>query len=140
MLILGSLGIILSATIAANAPAASQALVGIQTSPEKTAVTTFTIPAGQTWIISDVYILVSAGAGTPTVVDPQLKFVKNQVDVMGQTVNLSAMLVSNNSRPVFQPKLGFEPQSQLEIYYITTVLNGTASSTISAFANVDRRY
>ena len=137
---MGSVALNLTATIAISAPAASQGMVSIQTSPEKTAVTTFQIPTGQTWIINDLYILVAAGAGTPTVIDPQLKFVKNQVTVMGQTVNLSAQLLSNNSRPVFAPKQAYEPFAQLEIYYITSVVNGTLASTISAYANVDRRY
>lgn len=134
---MGSGILTLTSTVAASAAVNTTQLVNIATSPEVSTVTTLTIPSGQTWIITDLYILASGDAGTS---DPQFRFVKNQTGIVGQTNNLSALLVSNNSRPKLEPKLGFEGTSQLQVYLITTVANDAAADSIKAFAPVDKRY
>ena len=127
----------ISATVAASAVINTQQVATIQTSPEITGVTTLVIPTGQTWVIIDLYILASAGAGTS---DPQFRFIKNQVTNVGQSAPLSALIVTNNGRPILSPKLGFESQSQLQIYLITTVANDATADDIVAYAPIDKRY
>lgn len=134
---MGSGVLALTVTIIVNATVNTIQLVSISTSPEVASVTTFNIPSSQTWIILDTYILSSGAAGTS---DPELRYVKNQVNTVGQTAPLSALLVTNNSRPSFEPKLGFEGQSQLQIYSITTVANDSVADAITAYAPVDKRF
>lgn len=126
----------MTTTIAANAAANTTQLVDLQTSPEVGKVQTIQIPSKQTWLMLDLFILVSADAGTS---DPQLRIVKDQNKVLYQSPNLSTLLVSNNSRPKFEPKLGFEENSQFQVYAITTVANDATADNIKAFAIVDRR-
>lgn len=135
-LTLGSGVLSLTATVVANAVVNTQALVSIATSPEVSTVTTLTVPAGQTWVINDLYIIASADYGTS---NPVFRFVKNQTNIVGQTPPLSALLVTNNSRPILTPKLGFEGTSQLQVYYITTVLNDATADSIIAYAPLDKR-
>lgn len=134
---MGSGSLLITSTVAANAPANTTQLMDLKTSPEIASVTTLQIPQGQTWIIDDLFILASADAGTS---DPQLRFVKNQNIVVGQTPNISAMLVSNPSRPQLRPKLGFESASQLQVYLITTVANDANADAIKVIATLDKRY
>lgn len=133
---MGSGMLTLTSTVAAAAPVNTQQMMNIQTSPEKAAVQTQVIPSGQTWIILDLYILVAANFGTS---DPQIRFVKNQLNIVAQTGQMSSLLVTNPSRPILSPKLGFEGQSQLEIYIITTVLNDATADAIFALAPIDKR-
>lgn len=128
--------ITLTATVAASAVVNTQALMSIATSPEVATVTTLNIPSRQTWVITDLYILTAANGGTS---NPQLRFVKNQTNIVGQSAPLSALLVSNNSRPILNPKLGFEENSQMQVYYITTVANDTVADSLIAYAPVDKR-
>lgn len=133
---MGSGTLTLTATVIASAVVNTIALVNIATSPEVATVTNLIIPEGQTWIIDDLYVLSTAAAGTS---DPQFRFIKNQVTQVGQEAPLSALLVSNNSRPKLSPALGFEGGSQLQIFYITTVVNDATADSIVAFASVDKR-
>lgn len=134
---MGSGILTLTVTVAASAAVNTIQLVNIGTSPEVATVTTLVIPQTQTWIITDVYILTAGAAGTS---DPQLRFVKNQVNTVGQIAPLSALLVTANSRPQLNPKLGFEGNSQLQIYSITTVVNDATADSITAYAPVDKRF
>lgn len=133
---MGSGALTLTATVIANAVVNTQALMSIATSPEVSTVTTLTIPSGQTWIVTDLYILASASAGTS---DPVLRFVKNQTNIVGQTTPLSALLVTNNSRPILTPKLGFEGTSQMQVYFITTIVNDATADSLVAYAPLDKR-
>ena len=133
---MGSGSLTLTTAIAANAVIATIQLFDIATSPEVATEQTFTIPSGQTWIIDDLYILVTTDAGTS---NPEIRFVKNQVLTLGQTNPIGAYLVSNSSRPKLSPALGFEGQTQMQIYAITSVLNNATVDDILIYGNVDKR-
>jgi hypothetical protein len=129
-------GIVLtcSAAFAAAAPVATVISGTMQTSPTVTAVTELQVPLTENWIATDMYILAAAGAGTPTVINPVISLDKNRGRQLVQTVPLSAMLITNNTRPRFSPNpIGFEGGSIIRTFATSTVLNGGAISTATYF-------
>ena len=129
-------GIVLtcSAAFAAAAPVATVISGTMQTSPTVTAVTEVQVPLTENWIATDMYILAAAGAGTPTVINPVISLDKNRGRQLVQTVPLSAMLITNNTRPRFSPNpIGFEGGSIIRTFATSTVLNGGAISTATYF-------
>jgi len=129
-------GIVLtcSAAFAANAPVATVISGTMQTSPTVTAVTELQVPLTENWIATDMYILAATGAGTPTVINPVISLDKNRGRQLVQTVPLSAMLITNNTRPRFSPNpIGFEGGSIIRTFATSTVLNAGAISTATYF-------
>ena len=132
-------GIVLtcSAAFAAAAPVATVISATMQTSPTVTAVTELQVPLTENWIATDVYILATAGAGTPTVIDPVVSMDKNRGRQLVQTPPLSSMLITNNTRPRFSPQpIGFEGGSIIRMFATSTVLNGGAISTATYYVAI----
>ena len=129
-------GIVLTCTaaFAIAAPVATVISGTMQTSPTVTAVTELQVPLTENWIATDMYILVAAGAGTPTVINPVVSLDKNRGRQLVQTPPLSSMLITNNTRPRFSPQpIGFEGGSIIRTFATSTVLNGGAISTATYF-------
>ena len=132
-------GIVLtcSAAFAAAAPVATVISATMQTSPTVTAVTELQVPLTENWIATDVYILATAGAGTPTVIDPVVSMDKNRGRQLVQTPPLSSMLITNNTRPRFSPQpIGFEGGSIIRMFATSTVLNAGAISTATYYVAI----
>jgi hypothetical protein len=122
---------------AANAPVATVQAATMQTSPVVAAVNELQVPLTENWIATDVYILVAAGAGTPTVINPVISCDKNRGRQLVQTPPLSSMLITNNTRPRFSPQpIGFEGGSIIRMFGTSTVLNGGAISTANFFVAI----
>ena len=129
-------GIVLTCTaaFAIAAPVATVISGTMQTSPTVNAVTELQVPLTENWIATDMYILVAAGAGTPTVINPVVSLDKNRGRQLVQTPPLSSMLITNNTRPRFSPQpIGFEGGSIIRTFATSTVLNGGAISTATYF-------
>lgn len=132
-------GIVLACTaaFAANAPIATVISASMQTSPLVTAVTELQVPLTENWVLSDMYVLSAAGAGTPTVIDPVITLDKNRGRQLVESPPLSAMLITSNTRPRFSPNpIGFEGGSIIRSFAISRVLNGGAISTATYFIAV----
>ena len=122
---------------AANAPVATVQAATMQTSPVVAAVNELQVPLTENWIATDVYILVAAGAGTPTVINPVISCDKNRGRQLVQTPPLSSMLITNNTRPRFSPQpIGFEGGSIIRMFGTSTVVNGGAISTANFFVAI----
>jgi len=122
---------------AANAPVATVQAATMQTSPVVAAVNELQVPLTENWIATDVYILVAAGGGTPTVINPVISMDKNRGRQLVQTPPLSSMLITNNTRPRFSPQpIGFEGGSIVRMFGTSTVVNGGAISTANFFVAI----
>ena len=87
------------------------------------------IPATQTWLIYDVFTRSSSDVS----VDGQLVFIKNNVKVLFRTPPLSALIVTNPSRPAIVPML-FGPNDRLNLQLVTIAANSSSSAvTDTAF-------
>jgi hypothetical protein len=129
-------GIVLTCTaaFAIAAPVATVISGTMQTSPTVNAVTELQVPLTENWIATDMYILVAAGAGTPTAINPVVSLDKNRGRQLVQSPPLSSMLITNNTRPRFSPQpIGFEGGSIIRTFATSTVLNGGAISTATYF-------
>ena len=122
---------------AAAAPVATVQAATLQTSPVVAAVNELQVPLTENWIATDVYILVAAGGGTPTVINPVITMDKNRGRQLVQTPPLSSMLITNNTRPRFSPQpIGFEGGSIVRMFGTSTVVNGGAISTANFFVAI----
>lgn len=123
-----------TATILAADAAGTIDVVSMQTDPTVNAVTELFVPVTENWVFTDAYILAAADAGTG---DPQVRFDKNRGRSMGSTPPLSALLVSNNTRPRFLPSsIGFEAGSIVRMFTSSTILNDATNDTIKFFVAV----
>lgn len=123
-----------SATIAANDAAGTIDVVSMQTDPTVNAVTELFVPVTENWVFTDAYILAAADAGTSS---PSCRFDKNRGRSMGTTPPLSALLVSNNTRPRFLPSsIGFEAGSIVRMFTATTIANDGTADAIKFFVAV----
>jgi len=123
------LPLICTGTIQNASPVGTVAVINMRRSGLFATQTEITIPNSQSWQIYDVYILASAGAGTS---DPTIQILKNNDREMVMTPNLSAMLVSNNSRPQFgKMDIRYNPTDILSMLAISTVLNDTADDNLA---------
>ena len=131
-------GLVLNCTaaFAANAPVATVISCGMQTSPTVLAVTELQVPLTENWIATDVYVLAAPvlatpSFGFPTAVNPLVSFDKNRGRQLVQCPPLSAMLITNNTRPRFSPQpIGFEGGSIIRMFATSTVLNAGAISNV----------
>jgi len=89
----------------------------------------FVIPSSETWFITDIYVRTSPS------IDVILRIKKNR-DYKLETPPVSALLVSNPSRPQL-PVLMFEPNSQLSIEAVNLAAGGTSATTVDVFATVE---
>jgi len=108
----------------------------IQIDPNMTAQSEIFVPTTENWVITDCYILAALG-GTGTT-DPMIEFIKDRGISMGITTPLSALLISNNTRPRFLPApIGYEAGSILTIQAITTTDNNATADDTNFYVAVD---
>ena len=123
----------ISIEVQASIPGSASALTVVNAQildpTSNTFVTLEVIPATQRWYIYDVYIRSSSDVA----VDGQLVFIKNNVKVLFRTPPLSALIVTNPSRPAI-PVMEFGPNDRLNIQLVTLAANSSTSSvTDTAF-------
>ena len=87
------------------------------------------IPSSETWFITDIYV-----KSTPSI-DVILRIKKNR-DYKLETPPVSALLVSNPSRPML-PVLMFEPNSQLSVEAVNLSAGGSSATTVEVYATVE---
>lgn len=127
--------LICSGTVGASATTPTIKQITIKTSPTDSGNTEVFVPITENWVITDMYIISSAGAGTS---DPIIKFIKDRGVTMGSTVPLSTELITNNTRPRFLPTpIGFEAGTILSMEATTTIDNDTAVDNLKFFVSVD---
>jgi len=123
-----------TATILASDAAGTIDVVSMATDPTVNAVTELFVPVTENWVFTDAYILAAADAGTSS---PQVRFDKNRGRSMGTTPPLSALLVSNNTRPRFLPSsIGFEAGSIVRMFSNTSIANDGTADAIKFFVAV----
>ena len=123
-----------TASIAAADPAGTIDVVNMQTDSTVSPVTELFVPVTENWVFTDCYILAAADAGTSS---PSIRFDKNRGRSMGTTPPLSALLVSNNTRPRFLPSsIGFEAGSIVRMFTATTIANDGTADAIKFFVAV----
>ena len=127
-------------TLECTSAPASLAAVGtidtvtIKTDPTVSGVTELQVPLTEAWVLTDCYVLATAGYG---VTQPMVNFDKNRGRSMGTTPSLAAMLVPSNTRPRFSPSpIGFEGGSIMRMFTITTVVNTTPVDSITFYVAV----
>ena len=82
-----------------------------------------------------MYIISSADSGTS---DPQIEFIQNRGISKGTSTGISALLVSNNTRPRFLPRpIGFAGGDILSMQAITAIDNDATVDNIKFFVAVD---
>ena len=122
--------------IAASLTAPQTNQCTIQIDPNMTAQSEIFVPTTENWVITDCYILAALG-GTGTT-DPMIEFIKDRGISMGITTPLSALLISNNTRPRFLPApIGYEAGSILTIQAITTTDNNATADDTNLYVAVD---
>jgi hypothetical protein len=123
-----------TATVAASDAAGTIDVVNMQTDSTVAAVTELFVPVTENWVFTDAYILAAADAGTSS---PSIRFDKNRGRSMGTTPPLSALLVSNNTRPRFLPSsIGFEAGSIVRMFSNTSIANDATIDAIKFFVAV----
>jgi hypothetical protein len=123
-------------TVAINLVAPITRQCTIQLDPNMTAQSEVFVPTTENWVITDCYILTAFGATGTT--NPQIEFIKDRGISMGITTPLSALLISNNTRPRFLPTpIGYEAGSILTIQGITTTDNNATADDIDFYVAVD---
>ena len=123
----------ISIEVQASISAGTQALTSVNAQildpTSNTFVNVEVIPATQRWYIYDVYIRSSSDVA----IDGQLVFIKNNVKVLFRTPPLSALIVTNPSRPAI-PVMEFGPNDRLNIQLVTLAANSSTSAvTDTAF-------
>jgi len=122
----------ISIEVQASISAGTQALTPVNAQildpTSNTFVNVEVIPATQRWYIYDVYIRSSSDVA----IDGQLVFIKNNVKVLFRTPPLSALIVTNPSRPAI-PIMEFGPNDRLNIQLVTLAAN-TGSSAVTDIA------
>lgn len=120
-------------TIPAN-QAANTVLAGsnaqVVADPVIGAQTMIVIPSTETWFITDIYVKSSPP------IDVVLRIKKMNREYKLETPPVSALLVSNPSRPQL-PVLMFEPNSQLSIEAVNLAAGGASATTVEVFATVE---
>ena len=123
-----------TATVGANDPAGTIDTVSMTTDPTVSGVTELFVPTTENWVFTDGYILASADAGTSS---PIVDFDKNRGRSMGKTPPLSALLVTNNTRPRFLPNpIGFEAGSIVRMFTNSTIANDATADSIKFYVAV----
>jgi len=109
----------------------------IQLDPNMTAQSEIFVPTTENWVITDCYILAASTTGTDTT-DPMIEFIKDRGVSMGITTPITALLITNNTRPRFLPTpIGYEAGSILTIQAITTTTNSATADNINFYVAVD---
>ena len=123
-----------TASVGASDPAGTIDTVSMTTDPTVSGVTELFVPTTENWVFTDGYILASADAGTSS---PIVDFDKNRGRSMGKTPPLSALLVTNNTRPRFLPNpIGFEAGSIVRMFTNSTIANDATADSIKFYVAV----
>ena len=110
--------------------------VNIQIDPNQAVATEVFVPTTENWVVTDAYILAAFGAAGTT--NPMINFIKDRGISMGITTPLSALLITNNTRPRFLPTpIGYEAGSIVTMQAITTVTNNATADAITFYVAVD---
>jgi len=119
----------ISLQVQASVPGSAQALTVVNAQildpTSNTFVSVEVIPSTQRWYIYDVYTRSSSDVA----VDGQLVFIKNNVKVLFRTPPLSALIVTNPSRPAI-PVMEFGPNDRLNLQLVT-IANNTSTSAVT---------
>jgi hypothetical protein len=123
----------ISVEVQASIPGSAQPLTPVNAQvldpTSNTFVSLEVVPSTQRWFIYDVYVRSS----NDVAVDGQLVFIKNNVKVLFRTPPLSALIVTNPSRPAI-PVMEFAPNDRLNLQLVTIASNSSSSSvTDTAF-------
>ena len=96
------------------------------------------VPTTENWVLTDCYILTALDAAVDGTSNPQIVFVRDRMESLGMTTPLSALLISNNTRPRFLPTpIGYPAGSILTIFGITTVNNNSTADAFTWYVAVD---
>ncbi len=123
----------ITVTIPANQPANSVLQANITLDPLEGARASVTVPKGETWILSDLYIRSSSDVPVET----KLIFVKNDRENVLDTQPLSVYVVTNPSRPLITP-ITLEEGDKLTIRAINLVAGPATAQTVTAFIKLQR--
>ena len=123
----------ISIEVQASIPGSAQPLTPVNAQildpTSNTFVSVEVVPSTQRWYIYDVYTRTSSDVA----VDGQLVFIKNNVKVLFRTPPLSALIVTNPSRPAI-PMMEFAPNDRLNLQLVTIASNAsTTAVTDTAF-------
>jgi hypothetical protein len=123
----------ISIEVQASIPGSASALTAVNAQildpTSNTFVSLEVVPSTQRWYVYDVYTRTSSDVA----VDGQLVFIKNNVKVLFRTPPLSALIVTNPSRPAI-PVMEFAPNDRLNLQLITIAANSSTSAvTDTAF-------
>jgi len=123
----------ISVEVQASIPGSAQPLTPVNAQildpTSNTFVSLEVVPSTQRWYIYDVYTRSSSDVA----VDGQLVFIKNNVKVLFRTPPLSALIVTNPSRPAI-PVMEFAPNDRLNLQLVTIASNSSSSAvTDTAF-------
>ena len=122
--------------VAANLITPQTVQVNIQIDPNQAVATEVFVPTTENWVVTDAYILAAFGAAGTT--NPMINFIKDRGISMGITTPLSALLITNNTRPRFLPTpIGYEAGSIVTMQAITTVTNNATADAITFYVAVD---
>jgi len=111
------------ASVPGSAPALTVVNANILDPTSNTFVSVEVIPSTQRWYVYDVYTRSSSDVA----VDGQLVFIKNNVKVLFRTPPLSALIVTNPSRPAI-PVMEFGPNDRLNLQLVTIASNSSTSA------------
>ena len=126
--------LICTATIAAAAPVGDSDNVTLTDDPSVPGVIRLSVPAGQTWVIEDLYIALPANAGTTS---PLVEISLDGGNVLGTTPPLAGLLISNPSRPTYSNrKFGFRGGQVIRMRTIVTILNDATADSISFICKI----
>jgi len=119
----------ISLQVQASIPGSASALTVVNAQildpTSNTFVSVEVIPSTQRWYVYDVYTRSSSDVA----VDGQLVFIKNNVKVLFRTPPLSALIVTNPSRPAI-PIMEFGPNDRLNLQLVT-IANNTSTSAVT---------
>lgn len=122
--------IVIRATVAANLAAGSIVPITLLVDPVTGAVSSYKIPAGETWVIDDLFV---SATQSP---DGYLKLRKNfREEVLPLSPRVNSLLVSNPSRPKITP-IVLNQFEDLDGFYITAAAQGSSATTVEVFAHV----
>lgn len=126
--------IILQATVKSGSAVNTINPLSITVDPVVGAQTSYKIPAGETWVIDDIWI------NTSQPVDGYLKILKNmREEVLPLSPPVNTLSVSNPSRPRISP-LTFTQFEDLSGYFVQSEAGGQSDSTVTVFAHVTIYY
>lgn len=126
--------IILQATVKAGSAVNTINPLTIIVDPVVGAQASYKIPAGEVWVIDDIWI------DKEQPVNGYLKILKNmREEVLPLSPPVNTLLVSNPSRPKISP-LTFNQFEDISGYFVQSESGGTSDAVVTVFAHVTIYY